>query len=53
MFKVLKKRFTIEPILVVPDLDYTIESVFSMECNDEQWRPVTYLSNLLNKTEKL
>jgi len=43
----LKKRFTIEPILVAPDLDkkiriemdvldYVIEGVLSMECEDRR-----------------
>ena len=47
MFKALKKRFTIEPILVVLDLDkkirievdvldYVIREVLSMECAN--WR---------------
>jgi len=45
LFEVLKKRFTTEPILVVPDLDrkirmeidtldYAIEGVFFMKCED-------------------
>ena len=63
MFKELKKRFTKEPVLVAPDLDfrkrmkvdvldYIIEEVLSMECEDKQQRLVTYLSKSLNKTEK-
>jgi len=62
-FEVLKKRFTIEPILVIPDLnrkmrievnvlDYAIEEVLSIECNDRQWRLVVYLSKFLNETER-
>ena len=33
-------------------LDYIIEEVLSMECEDKQQRLVTYLSKSLNKTEK-
>jgi len=61
-FEALKKRFTIESILVAPDLDkmmimevnlsdYVI-GVLSMECVDRRWRPVFYLSKLLNETEQ-
>jgi len=59
----LKKQFTIEPILVVQDLDkkmrikvdasdYTMKRVLSMECSNGQWRSVAYLSKSLNKMEK-
>ena len=59
----LKKQFTMEPILVAQDLDkkmrmkvdtldYTMKGVLSMECNDGQWRPVAYLSKSLNEMEK-
>ena len=59
----LKKQFTMEPILVAQDLDkkmrmkvdaldYTMKGVLSMECNDGQWRPVVYLSKSLNEMEK-
>jgi len=55
----LKKKFTTELILVAPDLDkkmrmevdasdYVIEGVLLMECADIRWRPVAYLSKLLN-----
>ena len=61
-FEALKKRFTIESILVAPDLDkmmimevnlsdYVI-GVLSIECVDRRWRPVFYLSKLLNETEQ-
>jgi len=30
--------------------DYITERVLSMECENRKWRPVEYLSNLLNKT---
>ena len=47
MFEVLKKRFTIKLILIAPDLDkkmrmkvdvldYVIEEILSMECEDER-----------------
>jgi len=50
-------------VLVVPDLDkkmrmevnvsdYITGGVLSMECENERWKPVAFLSKLLNKTEK-
>ena len=33
-------------------LDYTIEGVLSMECEDGKWRPVAFLSKSLNKTKR-
>jgi len=62
-FEALRKRFIMEPSLVVPDLDkkvkievnvsdYTTEEVLSMECSIRKWRLVAYLSKSLNKTEK-
>jgi len=56
----LKEKFTKEPVLAVPDLDkkmrmevdtldYAIEGVLSMECEDRIWRPVAYLSKSLNE----
>jgi len=59
----LKKRFTTEPILVVPDLnkkmrievdilDFVTEEVLSIECEDGKWRLVVYLSKLLNEIER-
>ena len=61
-FKELKKRFTTELVLVIPDLDkemkvkanvldFTIGRVLSMKCKDEKWRPVAYISKLLNETK--
>ena len=32
--------------------DYTIGEVLSMECEDGLWRPVAFLSKLLNETER-
>jgi len=56
------KRFTIEPILVAPDLDkkirmevdisdYATEGVLSIKCINGKWRLVAYLSESLNETE--
>ena len=58
----LIKRFTIEPILVAPDLDkkmrmevdisdYTTEEVLSIKYTDGKWRLVAYLSKSLKETE--
>ena len=33
-------------------LDYAIEGVLSIECEDGKWRPVAFLSKSLNKTER-
>ena len=62
-FEELKKRFITEPVLVTPDLDkemrveadasdFVIEGVLSMKCKDEKWRPVAYISKLLNEAER-
>ena len=62
-FERLNERFTTEPVLVTPDLDkemrveadasdYMIGGVLSMKCEDEKWRPVTYISKSLNKAER-
>ena len=32
--------------------DFAIGEVLSMECEDKKWRPVVYLSELLNETER-
>ena len=32
--------------------DYTIGGILSMECEDERWRLVVYLSKSLNETEQ-
>jgi len=63
VFKELKEQFTKEPVLAAPDLDkkirmevdasdYAIGGVLLMECEDGLWRPVAFLSKLLNKTER-
>ena len=62
-FRELKKRFTKEPVLAVPDLDkkmrmkvdesdYAMEGVLSMEYEDKLWRLVAFLSKSLNETER-
>jgi len=62
-FGELKERFTKEPVLAVPDLDkkmkmevdaldYATGGVLYMECEDEKWRPVAFLSKSLNEMER-
>jgi len=62
-FEELKERFTIEPVLVTPDLDkemrveadaldFAMGGVLSMKCEDEKWRPVAYISKSLNEAER-
>ena len=62
-FKILKEKFTKEPVLAAPDLDkkmrmevdasdYATEGVLSMKCKDGLWRPVAFLSKSLNEMER-
>ena len=62
-FEELKERFTIELVLVTPDLDkevrvevdtsyFVTEGVLSMKCEDKKWRPVAYISKLLNEAKR-
>ena len=62
-FEELKERFTTEPVLVTLDLDkemrvevdvsdFATGGVLSMKCEDEKWRPVAYISKLLNEAER-
>ena len=62
-FEELKERFTTEPVLVTPDLDkemrvevdvsyFAMEEILSMKCEDKKWRPVAYISKLLNEAER-
>ena len=55
--------FIIRPVLVVPDLDkkmrveadileYAIGRVLLMKCENKKWRPVAFISKLLNEAEK-
>ena len=32
--------------------NFAMRGVLSMKCEDEKWRPVAYISKLLNKAEK-
>jgi len=63
VFGELKRRFTEEPVLAAPDLDkkirmevdasdYATREVLSMEYENKLWRPVAFLSKLLNGTER-
>ena len=63
MFEELKTVFTTEPILAIPDIDremrveadasdYVTGGVLSMKCKDGKWRPVAFISKLLNTTEQ-
>ena len=61
-FEELKERFMTELVLVTPDLDreirvkanasdFAMGRVLSMKCEDEKWRPVAYISKLLNEAK--
>ena len=63
VFRKLKERFTRELVLAMLDLDkkmrmevdmldYAIRGVLSMECENEKWQPVIFLSKSLNKIER-
>jgi len=62
-FKELKKVFTMQLVLVAPDLnkemrieadisEYTTRGVLSMRCEDDKWRLVAFISKLLNEAER-
>ena len=62
-FKELKEWFIKELVLAAPDIDkkmrievdvsdYTIGEVLSMECKDNLWKLVVFLSKSLNETER-
>ena len=62
-FEKLKKRFTMEPVLVIPDLDkemrvevdvsdFVIGGVLLMKCEDKRWRLVVYIFKLLNEAKR-
>jgi len=55
--------FTTEPVLVIPDInrkmrlevdasDYATGGVLLIKCEDRKWRPVAFISKLLNTTEQ-
>ena len=59
----MKEKFTIEPILIMSDLDremrveadvldFAMEGVLLMKCEDKKWRPVTYIFKSLNEVER-
>jgi len=63
VFEKLKAKFTTEPVLAIPDInremrveadasDYATEGVLSTKCKDGKWRPVAFISKLLNTTER-
>ena len=62
-FKQLKQVFTSRLLLVAPDInkEFRVEAnasnfatggVLSVKCEDGKWRPVAYISKLLNKMEQ-
>jgi len=62
-FEKLKAVFTTEPVLAIPNIDremrvetdasnYATRGVLSMKCEDGKWRPVAFISKLLNTTEQ-
>ena len=61
-FGKLKVVFTTELILAIPDInremkvetdasDYAMGGVLLTKCKDRKWRPVVFISKLLNATE--
>ena len=62
-FQELKEQFTKKLVLVAPDIDkkmrmevdasdYVMGGVLSMECKDGLWKPVAFLSKLLNEMKR-
>ena len=62
-FKQLKEIFTTRPVLATPELDkeFRVEAdasnfatggVLSIKCEDDLWRPVSFISKALNKMER-
>ena len=62
-FTKLKGIFMTKPVLAVPDLDkkmrvevdtldYVMGGVLSVKREDGKWRPVAFISKLLNDTER-
>ena len=62
-FKQLKEVFMTRPVLATPELDkeFRVEAdasnfatggVLSVKCEDDLWRPVSFISKALNETER-
>jgi len=62
-FEQLKMVFMSQSLLVAPNLDkefrvevdasnFATGGVLSIKCEDNKWRPVAYISKLLNETER-
>ena len=62
-FKELKRRFTMEPVLAIPDRDqemrveadasdYATGGTLSVKGADGKWRPVAFISKLLSPAER-
>ena len=62
-FEELKESFIIEPLLVIPDLNkemrveadilnFAIDEVLLMKCENKKWRPVVYILKLLKEVER-
>ena len=63
VFEELKRRFTTEPVLAIPDRDqemrveadasdYTTGGTLSVKGEDGKWRPVAFISKLLSPAER-
>jgi len=59
----LKESFSTELVLLIPDLDremrveadisdFAMNGVLLMKCEDKKWRPVAYISKLLNEVKR-
>ena len=59
----MKERFTTELVLLIPDVDremrvevdasdFAMNGVLLMKCEDKKWRPVAYISKLLNEVKR-
>jgi len=64
VFEKLKRKFIIKLVLVISDLDkgirvevdildFVIDRVLLMKCEDEKRRLVVYISKLLNKVKSI